>query len=96
MKKIKLSMDNEMKVLSLILVGIIIIMSFLSPSFLRINTFQGMLFQLPELGLLSLAMMISMLTGGINLSVIATANMSSITAALILTTWIVPEVPAYA
>ena len=34
-----------------------------------------------------------MLTGGINLSIIATTNISAITAALILTTWVVPEVP---
>ena len=95
MIKLKISMDNETKVLSLILTGVIILMSILSPGhFLRIETFQGMAFQLPELGLLSLAMMISMLTGGINLSIIATTNMSAITAALILTTWIVPEVPA--
>ena len=94
MIKLKISMDNEMKVLSLILAGVILLMSILSPGhFLRIETFQGMAFQLPELGLLSLAMMISMLTGGINLSIIATTNMSAITAALILTTWVVPEVP---
>jgi len=35
--------------------------------------------------------MISMLTGGINLSIIATTNISSITAALILTSYINPE-----
>ena len=97
MVKLKISMDNEMKVLSLILAGVIVLMSVLSPGhFLRIETFQGMAFQLPELGLLSLAMMISMLTGGINLSIIATTNISAITAALILTTWVVPEVPASA
>ena len=94
MVKLRISMDNEMKVLSLILAGVIVLMSVLSPGhFLRIETFQGMAFQLPELGLLSLAMMISMLTGGINLSIIATTNISAITAALILTTWVVPEVP---
>jgi len=97
MVKLKISMDNEMKVLSLILAGVIVLMSVLSPGhFLKIETFQGMAFQLPELGLLSLAMMISMLTGGINLSIIATTNISAITAALILTAWIVPEVPASA
>lgn len=97
MVKFKISMDNEMKVLSVILAGVIVLMSVLSPGhFLKIETFQGMAFQLPELGLLSLAMMISMLTGGINLSIIATTNISAITAALILTAWIVPEVPASA
>ncbi len=97
MVKLRISMDNEMKVLSLILAGVIVLMSVLSPGhFLRIEAFQGMAFQLPELGLLSLAMMISMLTGGINLSIIATTNISAITAALILTTWVVPEAPVSA
>ncbi|KKL26238.1 hypothetical protein LCGC14_2397310, partial [marine sediment metagenome] len=52
-----------------------------------------MAFHLPELGLLSLAMMVTMLTGGINLSIIATANMSGIVTALILTGAINPEAP---
>ncbi len=95
MLKIKIPMDNEIRVLSLILLCAIVLMSILSPDhFLRIETFQGMAFQLPELGLLSLAMMISMVTGGINLSIIATANISAITAALILKAWIVPDIPA--
>ncbi|MBF9018544.1 MULTISPECIES: ABC transporter permease [unclassified Oceanispirochaeta] len=93
MFKVKTRINPEMKVLSMILAGSFIIMAILSPShFLRLETFQGMAFQLPELGLLSLAMMISMLTGGINLSIIATANISSITAALILTSYINPEI----
>ena len=93
MLKIKTRMNPEMKVLSMILAGSFILMAILSPShFLRLETFQGMAFQLPELGLLSLAMMISMLTGGINLSIIATANISSITAALIMTSYINPEI----
>jgi simple sugar transport system permease protein len=36
---------------------------------------QSLLFQMPELGLLALAMMVPVLTGGINLSIIATANL---------------------
>ena len=49
--------------------------------------FRSMAFQLPELGMLSLAMMIPMLSGGINLSIIATANLCSLSIAYILTTW---------
>lgn len=41
--------------------------------------------QLPELGLLSLAMMIAMLTAGINLSIISTANFAGVVMALLLT-----------
>jgi simple sugar transport system permease protein len=46
------------------------------------------------LGLLALAMMITMLTGGINLAIIASANLSGIVMALILTQFITPETSA--
>jgi len=45
---------------------------------------QSMAGQLPELGLLSLAMMVSLLSGGIDLSIIATANLSALMVAFIL------------
>ncbi len=60
-------------------------------SFFQIGNFQSMAFQLPELGMLSLAMMITMLTAGINLSIIATANLTGIVTALILTRYVTPE-----
>lgn len=50
--------------------------------FLAVDNVKSMAFQLPELGFLSLAMMVTMITGGINLSIIATANLSGIAAAL--------------
>jgi len=45
---------------------------------------RSMAYQLPELGLLSLAMMVSILSGGIDLSIIATANLSALTIAYAL------------
>jgi len=45
---------------------------------------QSMAGQLPELGLLSLAMMVSLLSGGIDLSIIATANLSALMVAFVL------------
>ncbi len=56
--------------------------------FLNISNFQSMAFQVPELGILAIAMMITMLSAGINLSIIATANMTAITSAYILTRFI--------
>lgn len=67
-----------------ILAAVILTMSLLHGSFFKVGTFQGMAFQLPEMGLLALAMMITMITGGINLSVIASANVSGILMAMIL------------
>jgi simple sugar transport system permease protein len=54
-------------------------------TFARATTLQAMMFQLPELGLLSLAMAIPLISGGINLAIIATANLSSLLTAWILT-----------
>ena len=44
------------------------------------------MFQLPELGLLSLAMPIPLISGGLNLAIIATANQAALLMAWILTT----------
>ncbi len=86
--------NTEKKVLLAILAGAFLAISLLCPrTFLSVGTFQGMAFQLPEFGMLSMAMMISMLTGGINLSIISTANISAISAALILTRFVDPDRP---
>jgi simple sugar transport system permease protein len=53
-----------------------------SDRFLTSANFQSIAFQLPELALLSFAMMLSMLTGGIDLSIVSIANFSSIVAAM--------------
>jgi simple sugar transport system permease protein len=71
--------------LLIVLVVVFGTMVFLNPKdFLNFTTLQSMSFQLPELGLLSLAMMITMLTGGINLSIITSGNLAGIIAALII------------
>jgi ribose/xylose/arabinose/galactoside ABC-type transport system permease subunit len=53
--------------------------------FFSVDTLQSMAFQMPELGLLSLAMMLALLSGGLNLSIIATANLTGLTIAFVLT-----------
>jgi simple sugar transport system permease protein len=63
-------------------------------SFLSADNLLSMSEQLPEFGLLALALMPSMLTGGIDLSVVATANMASVVAALLMTRAGVPVAPA--
>src|SRR5256885_3259482 len=56
--------------------------------FFSVNTLQSMAFQMPELGILSLAMMLALRSGGLNLSIIATANLSGLTIAFLLTRYI--------
>ncbi|MDR3494490.1 MAG: ABC transporter permease [Ancalomicrobiaceae bacterium] len=55
-----------------------------TPHFLSAGNFDSIGFQLPDLGLLTLAMLAPIVSGGINLAVIATANLSGLTLAWIL------------
>ena len=54
-------------------------------TFMSIGNWQSMATQLPELGLLALCILVTMVSGngGIDLSVVATANLSAITAGLV-------------
>jgi len=66
--------------------AIFLVMSLTSPGrFLSERNLTSMGFQFPELGIFALAVMLSLITGGIDLSVISIANLSGILAALILT-----------
>ena len=56
---------------------------------------RSIAYQLPELGILSLAMMIPLLSGGLDLSIIATANLCALAMAWVLTT-MVPADPGLA
>jgi simple sugar transport system permease protein len=53
-------------------------------SFLTAGTAQSMMFQLPELGLLALAMAIPLISGGLNLAIIATTNQCALLMAWIM------------
>lgn len=67
-------------------VAVLIVMSLLNPGrFLTLRNFASMCFQFPELGIFALAVMLSLVTGGIDLSVIGVGNLAGLMAALILT-----------
>ncbi len=71
--------------LYVILIIIVVVMSILNPSrFPTISNFRSMAYQLPLLAFLSMGMMITMLSGGINLGIVATANFTGIITALTL------------
>ena len=55
-----------------------------TPNFLSAGNFDSIAFQLPDLGLLTLAMLAPIISNGINLAIIATANLSGLTLAWIL------------
>ena len=72
--------------LALVLVALLLVFGLLlGDKLFSIGALQSMAFQLPELGILSLAMMVALLSGGLNLSIIATANLCGLTMAFVLT-----------
>lgn len=77
-------------------VAVMVIFGFGADNFLSLGTFGSVAFQLPELGLLTLAMLLPLLTGGINLSVTFTANLSGLAAAGVLQAYGGVDAPASA
>lgn len=65
-------------------VAVMVVFGFSAPNFLSLATFGSVAFQLPELGLLTLAMLLPILTGGLNLAITFTANMAGLTLAWVL------------
>jgi simple sugar transport system permease protein len=79
-----LNRDNNITQLIIMTILIFVVMTALSPDkFLRYYNFESITYIFPELGLLSIAMMIAMLTGGIDLSVVGIANLSGILAGVL-------------
>lgn len=82
MENIKLKFkgsDKNTLTLFFIAVFIFVIMGILAPkSFLGITNLQGMCVQFPEFGVISLGMMLAMISGGIDLSLVGIANLSGI------------------
>lgn len=80
----KRPVDNESLGLIGFLVGVVALFGILSDQFLSGATFQSIAFQLPELGLLTLAMLMPIVSGGFNLAITFTANLSGLAMASIL------------
>lgn len=63
---------------------VVIAFSLVTPRFLTGQNFGSIAFQLPELGLLTLAMLVPILSGGLNLAITYTANFCGLTLAWVL------------
>ena len=75
--------------LTILLAALVLVFGLIvGENFFAKSTMQSMAFQLPELGILSLAMMISLISGGLNLAIIATANLCALAMAYILTKFV--------
>ncbi len=81
--------------LFIIMMVIFAMLSIAMPSkFLTGINLQSMASQFPEFGLLALAMMMAMITGGIDLSVVSISNFTGVIAALILSGSVESSTPA--
>ena len=77
-------------------IAVMLIFGVGADNFLSSATFGSVAFQLPELGLLTLAMLFPLLTGGINLSVTFTANLAGLAAAWVFQAYGGVDAPGYA
>lgn len=81
--------DQYVARLSLLLFGLILLFLIVkTQAFLRPNTWIAMGVTFPEFGIMALGVMLAMITGGIDLSVVGIANLTSIVAALTMVTMI--------
>lgn len=84
--------DGNLLRLWLAVMVIFFLMSLARPdAFLTVRNMQSMAFQASEIGILSIAIMVSMISGGIDLSIVSTANLAGILAGMILTALVPPE-----
>jgi simple sugar transport system permease protein len=70
---------------------VFVVFSLATPLFLTAANLRSMAFQLPELGLLTLAMLVPILSGGLNLAIIYQANISGLALAWVLIQFGGPE-----
>ena len=68
----------------MLLAVVVLVFSLATDRFLTVPTFTSVAFQLPELGLLTLAMLIPILSGGLNLAITFTANICGLVLAWVL------------
>ena len=81
-----MNLESDLMRLLIITVIVFIGMSYLNPGrFLTVRNFTSMGFQFPELGIFAMAIMLSLISGGIDLSIVSIANLAAILAALIMT-----------
>lgn len=82
--------------LLLLMAAMVLAFSLASPRFLTAANLSSMGYQAPLLGLLTIAMLAPMISGGLNLAIIFTANISGLTLAWVLLQFGGPEAGALA
>jgi simple sugar transport system permease protein len=82
--KPKIRLEGQTLLLTGILIFLILFFGITEKGFLTGRSISSMAIQLPEIGILSLAMMIPVMIGGINLSINATANLAAVLSGLFI------------
>jgi simple sugar transport system permease protein len=76
-----------------LLVALVALSALAVPDFASAGTLRSIMFQMPELGLLSLAMVVPLISGGLNLAIIATANQAALLMAWLMKTLLAHGAP---
>ena len=84
LKNLQDQFGAEVVGLFVFLVVVVVSFALATPQFLTLANFNSIAFQLPVLGLLTLAMLMPIISGGLNLAITFTANISGLTLAWIL------------
>ena len=79
--------------LGALFVALVALSALAVPGFASAGTVQSIMFQMPELGLLSLAMLVPLVSGGLNLAIIATANQTALLMAWLMKSMLVAGAP---
>jgi simple sugar transport system permease protein len=66
------------RLLIIMLITLVVLSAIKTEKFLTLDSFQSMAYQFPQYALLSLGIMLAMISGGIDLSVVGIANLSAI------------------
>jgi simple sugar transport system permease protein len=84
MKPLRQLNSRNIYYITIFIVVFLLISTLIPAQFLGMRNLQSMAFQVPEFGILALGMMVVMLTGGIDLSIVANANLAGIMAAIFM------------
>jgi simple sugar transport system permease protein len=96
LNKLSTRLGAEVVGLILFLAVVLTVFGLVSPRFLSSANIGSMAFQLPELGLLTLAMLIPIISGGLNLAIVFTANIAGLTLAWVLSHYGGVDAPVWA
>lgn len=90
------SLGSEVVGLFAFLIVVVVVFGLATPKFLALANFGSIAFQVPELGLLTFAMLMPIISGGFNLAIIYTANICGLTLAWVLFQFGGPDAPLWA